>query len=123
MDLGADRVLQRELGISHRRAVALLTIEKAGPLSQRALAALLGHTEPAVSTLVRDLARQGAVSLEAVDGRQRRVAVTAEGARLVAAARQITKPMFEAVVISAGVDAEVLGEQLSLLAHGLGIER
>ncbi|MCD2442019.1 winged helix-turn-helix transcriptional regulator [Agromyces sp. SYSU K20354] len=92
-------------------------------MSQRALADALGHTEPAVSAMMRELVERGAVTLEAVDGRERRVVITEEGRRIVAAVRAMTGPMFDAAMASAGVDSEVLGDQLQRLAAGLGVGR
>lgn len=122
MDRATDRRVRSEVGISHRRAIALLVIESDGPMSQRELADLLGHTEPAVSAMMRELVQRGAVSLEAADGRERRVSITEEGSRIVAAVRAMTMPMFDAVMFSAGVDAHVLGDQLQRLAAGLGVD-
>ena len=123
MGVAADRVLRRELGISYRRAVTLLVLESAGPSSQRALAAQLGHSEASVSTLIRDLATEGAVAVEPVDKRERRVRVTDEGARLVARARALTEPMFQELLTAADVDASVLGPQLERLDATLGAAR
>jgi DNA-binding MarR family transcriptional regulator len=123
MGLAADRTLRREIGISYRRAVTLLVLDDAGPTSQRALAGLLGHSEAAVSTLIRELAADGAVSVESVDKRERRVQVTDDGARLVARARALTEPMFYGVVAAAGLDADELGSQLQRLEAALGAAR
>ncbi len=123
MDRAADRALRSELGISHRRAIALLVLDGHGSMSQRALAGVLGHSEAAVSGTVRELVDLDAVTLEAVDGRERRVVVTESGRRLVRAARAITEPMFAAVIASTGVDATMLGEQLSRLDAGMGAKR
>lgn len=120
MSVAADRVLRRELGLSYRRAITLLVLEDSGAMSQRALAGELGHSEASVSTLVRDLAKVGAVSVESVNKRERRIQVTAEGARLVAHARALTEPMFRDLVAAAGVDAVSLGQQLKRLDDALG---
>lgn len=121
MDRTADRVLRRELDLSYRRAIVLLVADREGPMNQRMLAALLGHTEPAISTMLRELSARGLVALEAVDGRERRVSITEEGRRVVTASRGLMTPMFEQVVDRAGVDADALGEQLQKLATGMGV--
>jgi DNA-binding MarR family transcriptional regulator len=121
MDRAADRALRRELGISHRRAIVLLLIEGEGPVNQRQLASRLGHTEPAISAMMRELAGRGLVRFESVDGRERQVLLTDEGSRLVDASRALLRPMFDDVMGRTGVDGAALGTQLHRLAAGLGV--
>ncbi|WP_129789867.1 MarR family winged helix-turn-helix transcriptional regulator [Promicromonospora panici] len=121
MDRAADRVLREELDISHRRAIVLLVVESEGPLNQRELASRLGHTEPAISAMMRELADRGLVRFESASGRERQVLVTDEGRRLVVASRLLLGPMFDDVIRRTGVDDDELGAQLHRLATGLGV--
>jgi DNA-binding MarR family transcriptional regulator len=123
MSVAADRVLRAELGLSYRRAIILLVVEDSDGLSQRAIARKLGHAEASVSTLVRDLVNAGALSVELVDRRERRVRVTEDGSRLVARARALTEPMFQELVMAAGVDVNSLGRQLKRLDDVLAATR
>lgn len=123
MDRAADRVLRRELGISNRNVIALVILETDGPMSQRGLADALGHTEPAVTTLVRELVKMNAVDVIQINGRERSLSVSKAGARLVEAAHALVDPMFDDLVIAAGADAHALEEQLKLLDGRLGGER
>lgn len=123
MDRAADRVLRRELGISNRNVIALVVLETDGPMSQRALALSLGHTEPAVTALVRELVKTNAVEVTPINGRECSLSVTDEGARLVEAAHALIDPMFDELVTAAGADAHALEEQLRLLDRRLEGQR
>jgi DNA-binding MarR family transcriptional regulator len=57
LDRVADKMLKRELGISYRRAVFLVTLHDEGPMSQHELAVALGYSDPAVSSLLVELAK------------------------------------------------------------------
>jgi DNA-binding MarR family transcriptional regulator len=108
LDRGADSLLRTQMGISYKRAVFLLVLEQCGTVTQHALAVALGYSDPSVSTMLVELAKEGylrtAVSPE--HARKRLVSITAKGSEVVAQGRQLLDERFDQLMESAGVDAQ-----------------
>ena len=115
LERAADVPLRKELGLSYRRAVLLQVLSLNPDIAQRELAALLGHAEASVSTLIRSLAEDGLVDVRQVDGRTKSLAISGDGLRLLARARRIMDPKFQRLLESAAVDGDELGQSLSRL--------
>lgn len=115
LDRAGDRFLRAEFGISHSRIVVMLLLHRDGPTNQHALAGRLGITDPAISGLVRELVRDGRVSVEVSPSNRRRrvVSLTASGAELVDRAGRHLEERFAALLTASGVDNDDLFALLS----------
>jgi DNA-binding MarR family transcriptional regulator len=107
LDRAADTLLRAHLGISYKRALFLLVLQDRGTVTQHELAVALGYSDPAVSAMLLQLAKDGYVttapSLE--HGRKRLVTITSQGAALVAKGRDLLDARFDRLMVAAGVDA------------------
>jgi DNA-binding MarR family transcriptional regulator len=85
LDRAADGFLRAEAGVSYRRFLALYLVGSEGAQTQRALAGLLGVTEPSVSRMVRVLAEAGLLEAtpDPLGGNRNRLRLTAAGEQLV----------------------------------------
>lgn len=85
LDRAADTFLRAEAGVSYRRFLALYLVGSEGADTQRALAELLGVTEPSVSRMVRVLAEAGLLEVmpDPLGRNRRRLALTPPGEQLV----------------------------------------
>jgi DNA-binding MarR family transcriptional regulator len=96
------------MGISYKRAVFLLVLEQCGTVTQHALAVALGYSDPSVSIMLVELAKEGylqtAVSPE--HARKRLVSITAKGSEVVAQGKQLLDARFDQLMQAAGVDAQ-----------------
>lgn len=112
LDRRADQRLRTHLGIPFARAIFLFTLQRRGTLSQHELALALGYSDPAVSTMVRELRGQGFVTTESSPehGRKRLVSITAEGRMVVRTGRALLARDFRALMKAATVDQEEYGE-------------
>lgn len=107
LDRIADRMLQAEFGISHKRALFLIILHSKGPMTQHALAQALGYTDPAVSSMLIELTRQDYVVIEPSleHGRKRIVSLTPKGDELAAKGEMVRDEQFAKLLKSADVDA------------------
>src|SRR2546430_17719440 len=91
IDRAADQLLQTHVGISYRRFLFLTVLQHHGTVIQHELAVALGYSDPAVSTMLVELARdryiQTAPSPE--HGRKRLVTTTPTRNEVVAKRRQL----------------------------------
>lgn len=123
LDRSADRILPA-LGLTYSRYLTLLTIERLGPATQRAVAEALGVTEPAVSRTIRALQTAGLVDAGAVPGagNRRAVGLTADGQSVVDRAAGELEAAFGELLASAGLTASdvlaVTDPIIKLLADG-----
>jgi DNA-binding MarR family transcriptional regulator len=78
-------MLRVEAGVSYSRFLALYLIGAAGTETQRALAELLGVTDPSVSRMIPMLERAGLIEASAVTGggNRRRLRLTGAGEECV----------------------------------------
>lgn len=107
MDRAADRLLRQRLSISYKRALFLLILKLRGTVTQHELAVALGYSDPAVSTMLLELAKEGFVQTapSPKHGRKRLVTITRKGMAIVAKTRQFLDSQFAQLMESAGVDA------------------
>ena len=78
MDRAADKLLRTHLGISYKRALFLFVLQQHGTITQHALAVALGYSDPAVSTMLLELAKDGYIKTtpSPEHGRKRLVTIT-----------------------------------------------
>ena len=121
LDRAADQLLQAHVGISYRRFLFLTVLQYTGTVTQHELAVALGYSDPAVSTMLVELARDGYVqttkSLE--HGRKRLVTITMKGSEVVAQGRKVLDSHFDQLLITAGVDADQYRELTERLHQAL----
>src|SRR5690242_19393059 len=86
LDRAADRLLQAEAGISYKRALFLTVLQHSSTVIQHELAVALGCSDPAVSTMLVELAKDGYVQTapSATHGRKRLVTITPKGTEVLA---------------------------------------
>ena len=120
LDRAADSLLRTQVGISYKRAVFLLVLEECGTVTQHELAVALGYSDPSISTMLVELAKEG--YLQAIvspqHARKRLVSITAKGSEVVAQSRQLLDARFDQLMQAAGVDAQHyhdLNEQVYLV--------
>lgn len=122
LDRAAEGVLADGIGISYRRYLTLLTLQRLaqeGTVTQRELAGELGVSEPAASRTVGILREAGWVTSEPTpgEGNRRRLALTDAGERLVNEAATTLEAAFARLMDAAGVTAgDVLAITDPLLA-------
>lgn len=106
LDQSADAILP-PLDLTYRRYVVLLTVERLGDATQRAIAAELGVTEPAMSRVIRSLEAEGLVDTGTVqgNGNRRSVRLTAAGQQRVDHASDALESAFAGLLTSAGLTA------------------
>ncbi|HEX5534882.1 MAG TPA: MarR family winged helix-turn-helix transcriptional regulator [Actinomycetales bacterium] len=122
LDRAADRRLRDQFGVSHGRAVLLRVIGVKGPCSQHELAVELGHTDPAITGMVRELVSVGLVEVrpDPDNGRRRLVSLTAAGADLVARVTAFLDAAMAELVSAADVDTRTLVAELTKIDAVLG---
>jgi DNA-binding MarR family transcriptional regulator len=106
----ADEILPA-LGLTYSRYLTLLTIERMGEATQRAIAEAMGLTEPAVSRTIRGLQADGHVATDAHAGagNRRAVRLTGSGQVLVDSAANQLETAFGGLLATAGLrPADVL---------------
>ena len=79
-------------------------------MSQQDLASWVGSTEPAVSSLLRELTPQGLVAVREDENNRRRnvVSLTPEGQLAIRSARVLLERRFEDLASKAQVDSDLL---------------
>ena len=110
LDASADGILP-DLGLTYSRYLTLLTIERLGETTQRAIAEAMGLTEPAVSRTIRGLQASGFVATDAQagTGNRRAVRLTPAGETLVNSASDQLEEAFASLLSAAGLrSADVL---------------
>jgi DNA-binding MarR family transcriptional regulator len=121
LDRAADHLLQTQVGISYKRALFLLVLQHSGTVTQHELAVALGYSDPAVSTMLVELAKDGYVQTAKSEthGRKRLVTITPKGSEVVAQSRQVLDAHFDQLLVIAGVDAQQLRELTERLYQAL----
>lgn len=108
IDRAADQLLQTQVGISYRRFLFLTVLQHSGTVTQHELAAALGYSDPAVSTMLVELAKEGytqtAPSPE--HGRKRLVTITPRGSEVVAKGRSLLDAHFDQLLVRADIDPQ-----------------
>jgi len=121
LDRAADHFLRPQVGISYKRALFLIVLQYCGTVTQHELAVALGYSDPAVSTMLVELAKDGYVEITKSEthGRKRLVAITPSGNEVVARGRQLLDAHFDQLMARAGVDAQQLREITERLYRAL----
>ena len=104
LDGYADEILP-PLGLTYSRYLTLLTIERLGEATQRAVAEAVSVTEPAASRTIRALQAAGLVATDANlgAGNRRAVRLTPEGQSLVNRAANQLEDAFRSALDAAGL--------------------
>jgi DNA-binding MarR family transcriptional regulator len=121
LDRAADHLLQTQVGISYKRALFLIILQHSGTVTQHELAVALGYSDPAVSTMLVELAKDGYIETtrSKTHGRKHLVTITPKGNEVVALARHLLDAHFDQLLVIAGVDAQQLQEITGRLYQAL----
>ena len=121
LDHAADQLLQEHVGISYRRFLFLTVLQHTGTVTQHELAVALGYSDPAVSTMLVELARDGYVqTAQSPEHRRKRlVTITLLGSEVVAQGRKLLDSHFDQLLLNAGVDADQYRELTERLHQAL----
>lgn len=108
IDRAADQLLQAHVGISYRRFLFLTVLQHCGTVTQHELAVALGYSDPAVSTMLVELAKDGSIQTtkSPEHARKRLVTLTPRGSEVVAQGRHLLDSHFDQLMQTAGVDAQ-----------------
>lgn len=108
LDKAADGILRGQLGLTYARFLTLLTVQRLGGTTQRALAVELGLSEPSVSRSVAALAQEGWLSVTSVPGtgNRRSVELTESGSAVVDKAADTLEASFASLLEAAGLSAD-----------------
>lgn len=112
LDRAGDKILRLKFGISNKRGMFLAVLQGEGPMTQHELAVALGYSDPAVSTMLVELAKDGYVTTtpSPVHKRKHIVALTSKGEKRVTKARQVLETSFDKLLATAGVDVKQYSE-------------
>ena len=123
LDRVADHLLQSQLGISYKRTLFLIVLQY-GTVTQHELAVALGYSDPAVSTMLVELAKDGYVQTTPSEthGRKRLVMITPKGNEVVTHARQVLDAHFDQLLVLAGVDGQQLRDITERLYQALMVK-
>lgn len=124
LDRAADHLLQTHLGISYKRALFLIVLQHSGTVTQHELAVALGYSDPAVSTMLIELTRDGYIQItpSQTHGRKRLVSITPKGNEVVVQGRQLLDAHFDRLLSIASVDAQHLRDITERLYEALMIK-
>jgi DNA-binding MarR family transcriptional regulator len=108
LDRAADQLLRTHMGISYKRALFLAVLQECGTVTQHTLAVALGYSDPAVSMMLLELAKDGYLSTtpSPEHGRKRLVTIAPKGTEVVANGRHLLDSRFDQLMQAAGVDAQ-----------------
>ncbi len=121
IDRAADKLLQTHVGISYKRALFLIVLQHCGTVTQHELAVALGYSDPAVSTMLAELAKDGYIQTtkSPEHGRKRLVTITPKGSEVVAQGRQLLDSHFDQLMVIADIDAQHYSELTERLYQAL----
>jgi DNA-binding MarR family transcriptional regulator len=121
LDRVADTKLQETFGISLKRALFLVVLHREGEMIQHQLAVALGYTDPAVSSMLTELVKQGYVDIETnpQHRRKRMVNLTKEGNKLITRVKTYLDEQFTQLIYTAGVDEQSYNRQTEQLYQAL----
>lgn len=124
LDRAADHLLQTQVGISYRRFLFLTVLQHSGTVTQHELAVALGYSDPAVSTMLVELVKDGYIQItpSQTHGRKRLVSITPQGNEVVAEGRHLLDAHFDQLMDIANVDAQHLRELTGRLHEALIIK-
>jgi DNA-binding MarR family transcriptional regulator len=106
----AEHLLRAHLDISYRRMLFLFVLQHQESITQHRLAQFLGYSDPAISTMLRELVKDGYVTTtpDPAHGRKHLVRITPLGLELARKARLLLDTHFDELVQRANVDNEQL---------------
>jgi DNA-binding MarR family transcriptional regulator len=121
IDRAADQLLQTHVGISYSRFLFLTVLQHCGTVTQHELAVALGYSDPAVSMMLVELAKDGYIQTapSPEHGRKRLVTITPKGSEVVAQGRQVLDSHFDQLMVIADVDAQQYRELTERLHDAL----
>jgi len=121
MDRAADHLLQTQVSISYSRFLFLTVLQHSGTVTQHELAVALGYSDPAVSTMLVELAKDGYIRTtpSPEHGRKRLVTITPKGNEVVAQGRQLLDSHFDQLMLIADIDAQHFRELSERLHQAL----
>jgi DNA-binding MarR family transcriptional regulator len=121
LDRAADQLLQTHVGISYRRFLFLTVLQHCGTVTQHELAVALGYSDPAVSTMLVELAKDGSIQTtkSPEHARKRLVAITPKGNEAVAQGRKLLDSHFDQLMLIADIDAQHYRELTERLHQAL----
>jgi len=121
LDRAADQLLQTHVGISYKRVLFLTVLQQCGTVTQHELAVALGYSDPAVSTMLVELAKDGYIQTtkSPEHGRKRLVTITPQGNEIVAQGRQLLDSHFDQLLVLADIDAQHYRELIQRLYQAL----
>lgn len=124
LDRGADKMLQERFGISHKRALFLVMLQQ-NPMTQHQLAVALGYTDPAVSSMLIQLVKEGYVRITPSPDHLRKkiVSLTPVGEVLVGQARQLLDTSFAGLLKAAGVNGTRYKQQTEQIYQALSAKK
>src|SRR5258708_22912346 len=108
IDRAADQLLQTHASISYRRFLFLTVLHQCGTVTQHELAVALGYSDPAVSTMLVELAKDGYIQTikSPEHARKRLVTITSQGNEVVAQGRHLLDSHFDQLLVIADIDAQ-----------------
>ena len=121
IDRAADQLLQTHVGTSYRRFLFLTVLQHCGTVTQHQLAVALGYSDPAVSTMLVELAKDGHIQTtkSPEHARKRLVTITPKGSEVVAQGRQLLDSRFDQLMTIADIDAQHYRELTERLHQAL----
>ena len=121
MDRAADQLLQIQVSISYSRFLFLTVLQHSGTVTQHELAVALGYSDPAVSTMLVELSKDGYIRTtpSPEHGRKRLVTITPKGNEVVAQGRQLLDSHFDQLMLIADIDAQHFRELTERLHQAL----
>jgi DNA-binding MarR family transcriptional regulator len=121
LDRAADQILRTNMGISYKRVLFLAVLQECGTVTQHALAVALGYSDPAVSTMLLELSKDGYIPTtpSPEHGRKRLVSITPKGSEVVVNGRHLLDSRFDQLMQVSGVDANHYRELTERLYHTL----
>jgi DNA-binding MarR family transcriptional regulator len=120
----AEQLLRAQLGISYRRMLFLFVLQHQESITQHRLAQYLGYSDPAVSTMLRELVKEGYVTttLDPDHGRKHLVRITSRGLELARKGRHLLDTHFDELVQLAEVDDQQLQHMTRRLLAALAVK-
>jgi DNA-binding MarR family transcriptional regulator len=117
----SEHLLQTQIGLSYKRFLFLTVLVHTGTVTQHELATALGYSDPAVSTMLVELTKEGflEVSQNPEHRRKHLVTITEYGREIVARGRQILDIHFDKLTMIAGVDSQQLRDSAEQLYRAL----
>jgi DNA-binding MarR family transcriptional regulator len=120
----AEHLLRAQLGISYRRMLFLFVLQQQGSATQHRLAQSLGYSDPAVSTMLRELVKEGYVTTtpDPDHGRKHLVRITPRGLEFARTGRHLLDTHFDELVRLAEVDDQQLQHLTRRLLAALAVK-